>query len=60
MTDTTQVADVPTETEKGILIDLVRAPIKVTEARDDPEGALANLLTALEALGLIADNTTET
>ena len=48
----------PTETEKGILADLVGAPISVTGARDDPEGALASLLEALEGLGLITDSTT--
>jgi hypothetical protein len=32
----------------------------VTEARDNPEEALANLLTALETLGLITDSTTAT
>jgi hypothetical protein len=50
----------PTETEKGILADLVGTPISVTGARDDPEGALAALLSALEGLGLIDDNTTAT
>lgn len=30
----------------------------ITGARDDPEAALANLLTALENAGLIVDNTT--
>lgn len=30
----------------------------VVGARDDPEGALASLLTALDALGLIIDDTT--
>ena len=34
------------------------APIDITGARDDPEAALANLLTALETLGLITDSTT--
>ena len=50
----------PTETEKGILADLVGAPISVTGARDDPEGALASLLAVLEGLGLIVDSTTAT
>ena len=34
------------------------APVDVTGARDAPEEALANLLTALETLGLITDSTT--
>jgi hypothetical protein len=34
------------------------APVAVTGARDTPEEALANLLTALETLGLITDSTT--
>jgi hypothetical protein len=34
------------------------APVEVTGARDDPEDALANLLAALETLGLITDSTT--
>ena len=34
------------------------APIDVTGARDDPEAALKNLLTALATLGLITDSTT--
>lgn len=33
-------------------------PIEVEGARDEPEGALASLLTALETLGLITDSTT--
>lgn len=33
-------------------------PIEIDGARDDPEAALANLLTALEKLGLIVDSTT--
>ena len=36
------------------------APVEVTGARDDPEGALASLLSALATLGLITDSTTET
>lgn len=32
--------------------------VEVTGARDEPEGALASLLTALETLGLITDSTT--
>ena len=34
------------------------APITVTGERDDPETALANLLTALATLGLVTDSTT--
>ena len=34
------------------------APLDVDGARDTPEEALANLLTALETLGLITDSTT--
>ena len=34
------------------------APVVVTGARDDAEAALANLLAALESLGLITDSTT--
>ena len=33
-------------------------PVAVTGARDDPEAALANLVAALERLGLIVDSTT--
>jgi hypothetical protein len=33
-------------------------PLDVTGARDDPEAALATLLTALATLGLIIDSTT--
>jgi hypothetical protein len=49
----------PTPSEKGKLevID-GNAPIAVTGARGDPEAALASLLRALEALGLISDSTT--
>jgi hypothetical protein len=32
--------------------------LEVTGARDDPEGVLANLLAALETLGLITGSTT--
>ena len=34
------------------------APVAVTGARDDSEGALANLLVALASMGLIVDSTT--
>jgi hypothetical protein len=51
----------PTAKEKGILRTIAEnAPESVAGARDDPEAALANLLTALENLGLITDNTTAT
>jgi hypothetical protein len=51
----------PDEREKAILAALAAAaPVTVSGARDDPEGALAALLSALEALGLIADSTTAT
>lgn len=36
---------------------LVGAPVEVLGDRDDPESALANLLAALETLGLITDST---
>ena len=35
-----------------------RRRIEITGARDTPEEALANLLAALETLGLITDSTT--
>ena len=51
----------PTSGEKSILRDIAAgAPIEVTGARDDPEAALANLLAALETLGLITDSTAAT
>lgn len=40
--------------------DLTGLPINVTGARDDPESALANLLTALATAGIITDSTTAT
>jgi hypothetical protein len=43
-----------------ILDELRRAPVDVTGARDTPEQALANVLAALERLGLIVDSTTAT
>ena len=49
----------PTPGEKRSLTAIDNAaPRSVTGARDDPEAALANLLTALAALGLITDSTT--
>lgn len=35
-------------------------PVEITGTRDDPESALANLLTALEGAGIITDSTTAT
>lgn len=34
-------------------------PVEVTGDRNDPEEALANLLSALDALGIITDSTAE-
>jgi hypothetical protein len=49
----------PTDDEKEILRVLsAETPSEITGARDDPEEALANLLTALATLGLITDSTT--
>ena len=49
----------PTDREKVLLAVLGRdAPETVSGARDNPEAALANLLAALESLGLITDSTT--
>lgn len=50
----------PTHREKDILADLASGspPIAVTGARNNTEAALANLLAALETLGLITDSTT--
>jgi len=49
----------PTDDEKSKLETLAEnAPVTVTGARDVPEEALANLLTALATLGLITDSTT--
>jgi hypothetical protein len=51
----------PDERQKALLAALAgSAPLTVSGARDDPEAALANLLAALETLGLIADSTTAT
>jgi len=51
----------PTDHEKDLLRVLsAAAPVEVTGERDDPETALANLLTALATLGLITDSTTDT
>ena len=48
----------PDDSEKVVLAGMAGAPETVTGARDDPEGALKDLLAALEALGLITDNST--
>lgn len=49
----------PDERQKALLAELAgEAPAAVSGARDDPEAALANLLAALETLGLIVDSTT--
>ena len=49
----------PTPQEKNVLAALGdKTPLAVSGARDDPEGALADLLAALETLGLIVDGTT--
>jgi hypothetical protein len=51
----------PNERQKALLAVLAQhAPVTVSGARDDPEAALADLLAALETLGLIADSTTAT
>jgi hypothetical protein len=52
-------AVLPSDDEKAKLqVIAANAPVTVTGARDTPEEALANLLTALETLGLITDSTT--
>lgn len=53
--ESTQTFDMgaPTLTPPG-------GPVAVTGARDDGEGALAALLTALEVAGVITDSTTAT
>ena len=49
----------PDDAEKAVLETLgQKAPKSVSGARDDPEGALKDLLAALESLGLISDGTT--
>lgn len=35
-------------------------PTELTGERDDPESALANLITLLEDMGILTDSTTET
>ena len=51
----------PDERQKALLAGLAQeAPAAVSGAREDPEGALANLLAALEALGLIVNGTSAT
>lgn len=54
-------AQLPTSQEKECLQAIgERAPVNVTGERDNPEQALANLLEALDGLGLITDSTTAT
>ena len=49
----------PSAKEKALLRILGdNAPEEITGARDDPEAALANLIAALETLGLITGSTT--
>jgi len=51
----------PTTTANYILTTITTsAPVTVTGARDEPEGALKNLLIALANLGLITNSTTAT
>ena len=51
----------PSQKEKSDLSTIgANAPVEVTGARDAPEEALANLLTALATLGVITDSTTAT
>jgi hypothetical protein len=45
---------------RAAVLALPLAPIEVEGERDDPESALAALLTALASLGLITDSTEET
>lgn len=52
--------DAPAALANGRIIRAGAAKPDVTGARDTPEAALANLLTALAALGLITDSTTAT
>jgi hypothetical protein len=49
-----QIDDAVTKLKEAI----EHAPLSITGARDTPEEAFANLLTALATLGLITDNTT--
>jgi hypothetical protein len=54
-------AMLPSGSEKYLIRKLdIQAPQTVSGARDNPEAALADLLAALETLGLITDNTTAT
>lgn len=51
----------PTDHEKAFLEQLTaQAPRTVSGARDDPEEALADLISELARLGLVKDSTTET
>jgi len=59
ITHTTIDSNLPTALEKAKLqIISEKSPGNVTGARNTPEAALANLLVALETLGLITDSTT--
>lgn len=52
---------VPTNADTVIgnrLVASADTAIEITSARDDPEGALADLLTALDTLGFITDSST--
>ena len=43
-----------------VAVEGLTGAVSVTGARDDPEEALANLLTVLAGLGIITDDTTAT
>jgi hypothetical protein len=45
---------------RGALLAFAAAPLEIEGERDDPESALAALLTGLATLGLITDSTEET
>lgn len=42
------------------ILGLGSTPVEIEGERDDPESALANLLTGLALIGLVVDSTTET
>jgi len=50
----------PPEAHTHPVSEIEDLPVAVAGARDDPEGALKNLLTALDTAGIITDNTTAT
>lgn len=52
--------DAPAALADGRVIRAASAKPEITGARNAPEAALANLLTALAALGLLTDSTTAT